>query len=69
MTIDELTDRLSTYPRDAHITGYVEPDGKRPGLLVVWNNDGQIRTVFIETSLLPHDLQPASPKKAHAKGD
>ena len=34
VTIDELFDRLSTYPRDAHITGCIEPGTDRAGLMV-----------------------------------
>lgn len=64
MTIDELFDRLSTYPRDAHITGCIEPGTDRAGLMVVWNDKDQIRTSFIETRVLPEGMTPARPKKA-----
>lgn len=68
MTIDEFIERVSTYPRDAHLTGYVEEGTDRIGVLVVWNVRDQIRTVFIETKLLPADLRAARPKKAGEGG-
>lgn len=63
MTIDELSNRLSTYPRDAHVTGFVEPETGRVGLLVVWENMDRVRTVFVETPL-KGGMHPAPPKKA-----
>lgn len=67
MTIDELTERLMSYPRDARVTGYIEQDSGRAGLLVMWTAEERIRTAFIETALFPPGAEPAPPKRAQKR--
>lgn len=66
MTIDELFEQLKTYPRDAHVTGFIDHSGgeRKLGILVLWQVGEHVRTNFIRTDLLSRAISPAPPKKA-----
>jgi hypothetical protein len=71
MKVHELIERLKTYPPDARITGFIDPQDSeaRLGVLVLWEDPERIHTDFIETPITGNiaGKLPAPPKKAGSR--